>query len=121
MVARKNSLGLLFRQIIVKNIACILIAHLWNQQLIICKASVTFPWIVSSCFRQLIGIGIGSNVAPFMANVFLYYYERKWFLYTQSKVRIFSNILTFIEDLCTFNDKVFANSYNDIYPDKLKL
>ena len=56
-----------------------------------------------------------------MANVFLYYYERRWFLYTQSKVRIFSNILTFIEDLYTFNDNVFANSYNDIYPDKLKL
>ena len=74
----------------------------------------------SSCFHQLIGIAIGSDLAPFMAGLFLHYYERKWFLQTKSKVRIFSNFLRFIDDLCTFNNNKFENSYNDIYPNKLK-
>ena len=29
-------------------------------------------------FRQVIGIPMGSDPAPFVANLFLYYYESKW-------------------------------------------
>ena len=29
-------------------------------------------------FRQVIGVPMGSDPAPFMANLFLYYYESKW-------------------------------------------
>ena len=37
----------------------------------------------SMCFCQLIGIPMGSDPAPFMANLFLYHYERMWLLETK--------------------------------------
>ena len=30
------------------------------------------------CFRQVIGIPMGTDCAPFLANLFLYSYEYKW-------------------------------------------
>ena len=32
----------------------------------------------SKIFRQIIGIPMGSDPAPFFANLFLYFYESKW-------------------------------------------
>ena len=83
----------------------------------------------SSHFRQLIGIAVGLDPAPFMVTLFLYYYERKLLLQTKKrdlqKAIIFSNILRFTDDLCSFINKEFGNQLNDIYiyiyPDKLKL
>ena len=37
------------------------------------------------------------------------------------KAHIFSNILRLIDDLHTFNNNEFENSYHDIYPDELEL
>ena len=37
------------------------------------------------------------------------------------KTRIFLNIFSFIDDLCTFHNDEFENNYNDIYPDELEL
>ena len=48
---------------------------------------------------------MGSDLAPFMANLFLYYYENKLLLDTKKrdllKARFFSNTFHFIDDLCT--------------------
>ena len=45
------------------------------------------------CFRQLIAIPVVSESIPFMENLFLYYYERKWLLKAikqdMQKTRIF--------------------------------
>ena len=37
------------------------------------------------------------------------------------KARIFSNIFTFIDGLCTFNNNEFENNFNDIHPRELQL
>jgi hypothetical protein len=51
----------------------------------------TMKWLIDNiyvtfgdkCFRQVIGIPMGTDCAPFLANLFLYSYEYE---YTNSKV-----------------------------------
>ena len=77
-------------------------------------------------FRQVIGIPMGSDPAPFMANLFLYYYESKWVKNLKKdslqKARRFSHTFRFIDDLLTINDNnLFLQNFKDIYPPELQL
>lgn len=77
-------------------------------------------------FRQVIGIPMGSDPAPFMANLFLYYCENKWIRNLKKeniqKSRRFSNTYRFIDDLITINDdNLFLENDKDIYPPELVL
>ena len=77
-------------------------------------------------FRQVIGIPMGSDPAPFMANLFLYFYESKWLESTKKhnliKARKFSNVFRFIDDLCAINDDFeFRKNFKNIYPPELEL
>ena len=77
-------------------------------------------------FRQAIGIPMGCDPAPFMANLFLYHYESNWLknLRKESlqKARRFSHTFRFIDDLLTINDdNLFLESFKEIYPAELEL
>ena len=77
-------------------------------------------------FRQVIGIPMGSDPAPFLANLFLYYYESKWVKNLKKdnlqKARRFSHTFRFIDDLLTINDNnLFLQNFKDIYPPELQL
>ena len=77
-------------------------------------------------FRQVIGIPMGSDPAPFMANLFLYYYENKWVRNLKKenlmKARKFSHTFRFIDDLIAINDNdQFLHSFKEIYPEELQL
>ena len=77
-------------------------------------------------FRQVIGILMGSDPAPFMANLFLYYYENKWVRNLKKenlmKARKFSHTFRFIDDLIAINDNdQFLHSFKEIYPEELQL
>ena len=77
-------------------------------------------------FRQIIGIPMGSDPAPFFANLFLYYYENKWLVQLKKndlcKARKFSNTFRFIDDLNAMNDcGEFERHCHEIYPDELEL
>ena len=77
-------------------------------------------------FRQVIGIPMGSDPAPFMANLFLYHYENKWIKNLKkkdlAKARKFGNTFRFIDDLLTINDdNLFLENFKDIYPSELQL
>ena len=65
-------------------------------------------------FCELIGIPMGSDLSHFMVNLFLYCYDRKYLLQTKKrnmrKVRIFSNIFRFINDLCKFSNNEFERA-----------
>ena len=79
-----------------------------------------------SIFRQIIGIPMGSDPAPFFANFFLYHYESKWITDLKKKdpwkARKFRNINRYIDDLITPNDdNEFSKSFLQIYPPELKL
>ena len=78
-------------------------------------------------YRQIIGIPMGTDPAPFMANLYLYYYEfqymekltkedygaaRKWY----------GHIKRFIDDLCGLNNrKEIGKNWKKIYPKELIL
>ena len=57
----------------------------------------------SLSFWQIIGISMSFSSAPFIANLFNYYYENKWLLDTKKrglqKARLFGNLFCFTEDL----------------------
>ena len=76
--------------------------------------------------RQIIGIPMGSDPAPFFANLFLYHYERKWMLKLKQKdlqrARRYGNVFRFIDDLNAMNDMgEFAANFHKIYPSELEL
>ena len=77
-------------------------------------------------FQQIIGIPMGSDPAPFMANLFLYYYESKWLKEIKKsdlhRARQFGNTFRFIDDLNAMNDGgEFERSFKEIYPIELEL
>ena len=79
-----------------------------------------------SVYKQIIGIPMGSDPAPFFANFFLYYYESNW-MKDLKKKKIgkefkYGNIFRFIDDLIAINDgNEFCNSFLQIYPKELQL
>ena len=77
-------------------------------------------------FRQIVGIPIGSDPAPFMANLFLYHYESNWIRNLKKnsiqRARMFRHTFRYIDDLLTINDNNdFSKSFIDIYPPELQL
>ena len=75
-------------------------------------------------FCQIIGFPMGSDPAPFFANLFLYFYESIWMneLKEIIEARILCNIFRFIDDLNSINDgQEFESSFSKIYPEELQL
>ena len=69
---------------------------------------------------------MGSDPAPFFANLFLFFYESRWLKSIKNTnygvARKFDNIFRFIDDLIAINDgNEFENHYNEIYPPELIL
>ena len=79
-----------------------------------------------SVFRQIIGIPMGSDPAPFFANLFLYFFERKWVMDLKKRdlamARKFGNAFRFIDDLNVMNDDgIFEKHFKEIYPPEMEL
>ena len=77
-------------------------------------------------FRQKIGIPMGIDPAPQMANLYLYYYEaafmEKLTKKDYSKAKKFNNTSRFIDDLGTLNnDGILVTEKTTVYPVELVL
>lgn len=75
-------------------------------------------------YRQTIGIPMGTDCAPFLANLFLYSYESEWMknLKPVFKGRHFNHTLRFIDDVLVVNaGSKFLKHSPEIYPASLKL
>ena len=77
-------------------------------------------------FRQIIGIPMGSDPAPYFANLFLYRYESRWLTKMKKEnnvlARKFGNVFRYIDDLIAINDgEEFQKHFPEIYPDELEL
>ena len=77
-------------------------------------------------FRQEIGIPMGSDPAPYFANLFLYHYESSWLKGIKKTnnilARKFGNVFRYIDDLLALNDgQAFESHYHEIYPEELQL
>ena len=75
-------------------------------------------------FRQVIGIPMGTNCAPLLADLFLYSYENE-FLDNMINgghrrlARSFNLCYRCIDDLIVFNNKKFLDYLKEIYPSEL--
>ena len=91
-------------------------------------------YLMNNCFftlgdhvyRQKIGIPMGSDPAPFMANLFLYHYESKYVKEVKKSdifvARKFRHTFRFIDDLVAINDDgELEKCQSDIYPSELEL
>ena len=75
-------------------------------------------------FRQVIGIPMGTNCAPLLADLFLYSYENE-FVDNMIRsghrrlARSFNLCYRYIDDLIVFNNKKFLDYLKEIYPSQL--
>ena len=72
-------------------------------------------------FRQMVGISMGTNCTPLLADLFLYPYENEFLdkLIKEGKrklARKFNLSYRCIDDLISFNNKGFKEFISDIYP-----
>ena len=79
----------------------------------------------SSVFRQVIGIPMGTNSAPLLADLFLHTFEYDFMVKTMkqdiTKAIQFSNTFRYIDDLFSINNLNFGNCISVIYPSQLEL
>ena len=81
----------------------------------------------NSVYRQVIGIPMGTNCAPLIADLFLYCYESE-FMKNLSKdptkqhlIQTFNNTFRYLDDILAINNDDFNLYINDIYPKELTL
>ena len=77
-------------------------------------------------FRQMVGIPMGTNCAPLLADLFLYSYENEFLdkLIKEGKRKLatkFNLSYHYIDDLISFNNRRFKESISDIYPKELTI
>ena len=78
-------------------------------------------------YRQVIGIPMGTNCAPFLANIFLHMYEYEYLkkLVDDGKIReanLLGKTFRYQDDCIAFNDEdTFRNHYRNIYPPEMQL
>ena len=75
-------------------------------------------------FREVIGIPMGTNCAPLLADLFLYSYENEFpdnMMRSGHKrlARSFNLCYRYIDDLIVFNNKKFLDYLKEIYPSQL--
>ena len=76
--------------------------------------------------RQIVGIPMGTNCAPLVADLFLFCYERD-FMASPSDVKQAENIAAFkstcryLDDFLNIDNPYFEGMINRIYPPKLQL
>ena len=79
-------------------------------------------------YKQVIGIPMGTNWAPHLANIFLHIYEKKYvekILSTDGNSDILKkleNVFRYQDDLISFEDnEMFNKKYKEIYPQEMIL
>ena len=93
-------------------------------EFIIDNSYVTFH---GKIYRQIIGIPMGTNCAPHLANIFLHVFEYKYLSLLVSNghtaiAKKLSNVFRYQDDCLPLNDDgLFAEHFKNIYPSELKL
>ena len=105
--------------------------HSWNAEDLISHVNYLIDNIYVVCgntlFRQVIGIPMGTDCAPFLANLFLYSYESEWMKQKRENKQFdilnkFRHCFRYIDDLlCINNDELMDSVMTEIYPQELSL
>ena len=80
----------------------------------------------TSIYKQVIGIPMGTNCAPLVADLFLYCYERDFMLSLSTEhqddiITAFNNTSRYLDDLLNIDNIHFSSLVNKIYPNELQL
>ena len=87
------------------------------------KLYVQFDGMV---YQQIVGIPMGTNCAPLIADLFLYCYERDFMSDLQKSKRhdlidMFNDTYRYLDDIFTIDNPEFEKYIPDIYPAELQL
>ena len=88
------------------------------------KLNLILPGI--KLYRHIVGIPIGTNCAPLVADLFLFYYERD-FMTSLSDVKhaeiieAFKSTTRYLDNLLNIDNPYFGGMVNRIYPPELQL
>ena len=81
--------------------------------------------IGNKVYRQCVRIPMGTDCAPLVANLFLFYYEYKYMRnLIKSNLMLakkFGTTIRYIDDFLTLNNNIFHSAIVDIYPGELRL
>ena len=85
-----------------------------------------FVVFAGKVFQQIIGIPMGTNCAPLLADIFLYSYEAKFIqsLLSAGKRRLasqFNFTYRYIDDVLSINNPDFENYLGQMYPPELEI
>ena len=107
--------------------------HAWSCQNV-CDAltflleNVFIPF-GTKLYRQLVGIPMGTNCAPLVADIFLFCYERDFIMSLSDDkqadvsdvIDAFNTTSRYLDDILNINNVYFDNLVSQIYPSELKL
>ena len=86
----------------------------------------TYTKFGTKLYRQIVGIPVGTNYAPLLADLFLFCYERD-FMTSLSDVKqaeiieAFKSTSRYLDDLINIDNPYFEGMVNRIYPPELQL
>ena len=80
----------------------------------------------SKLYRQIVGIPMGTNYAPLVADLFLFCYERDFILSLSEDnqpgvIEAFNSTSRYLDDLFNIDNNFFDSMVNRIYPSELQL
>ena len=80
----------------------------------------------SKLYRQIVGIPMGTNCAPLVADLFLFCYERDFMLTLSEEnqsgvIEAFNSTARYLDDPLNIDNNFFDSMVNRIYPSELQL
>ena len=77
-------------------------------------------------YRQIVGIPMGTNCAPLVADLFLFCYERDFMKYLSNDnqadiIKAFNSTTRYLDYLLNIDNPYFEGMVNQIYPPELQL
>ena len=77
-------------------------------------------------YRQVVGIPMGTNCAPLVADLILFYYERDFMMSPSDDkqadvIDAFNTTSRYLDDILNINNFYFDNMVSQIYPSELQL
>ena len=104
--------------------------HLWSCQNVSRALSFLLDNIYirigTKLYRQIVGIPMGINCAPLVADLFLFCYERDFMKALSSDnqadvIKAFNSTSRYLDDLLNIDNPYFEGVFNQIYPPELQL
>ena len=77
-------------------------------------------------YRQIVGIPMGTNCAPLVADLFLFCYEREFMMSlsvdkNSEIIEAFNSTSSYLDDLLNIDNTYFDGMVKQIYPSELQL